>query len=375
MNDEKYTPPKSESNIDEDDAWYFNNGASNHMTVREVLLIKVPLGENRLYKTQLKVGKEDTNALGRESGAFTILCNDLEENVTNQVIDEEADPHSRVTVHILVHETSPESEEDKSGSFLQCVHEKAIYKKVPNGEFIIVAINVDDLFVTGTSLDLINEFKRRMASQFEMSNLGELTYYLGIEVSQGKDFVEIKQERYARKILKQVGMEDCNATLYPMEPGLKLSKADDEPEAKATQYRKMVGCLHYLLHTRPDLAYLVGVVQLRLESNTSEKQTTVTLSSCETEFMVATAAACQAIWIRELLAKVTGLERQKRESKSRPVNEGIGAHKVQGDEIVTWCARVTLFDSEIQGMIVGEFLNQIGYGYEAWSKCYQEKIY
>nr|GEV55381.1 zinc finger, CCHC-type [Tanacetum cinerariifolium] len=81
------------------------------------LLIKVPLGENRLYKTQLKVGKEDTNPVGRESGTFTILCNDLEENVTNQVINEEADPHSSsVTIHSLVHETSPESEEDKSGS-------------------------------------------------------------------------------------------------------------------------------------------------------------------------------------------------------------------------------------------------------------------
>ncbi|GJS40121.1 hypothetical protein Tco_0565164 [Tanacetum coccineum] len=51
----------------------------------------------------------------------------------------------------------------------------------------------------------------------------------------------------------------------------------------------------------------------------------------------------------------------RRESKSRPVNEGLGAHKVQGDEIVTWCARVTLFDAEIQGVIVGEFLS-FGYG-------------
>nr|GEY60012.1 uncharacterized protein [Tanacetum cinerariifolium] len=62
----------------------------------------------------------------------------------------------------------------------------------------------------------------------------------GIEVSQGKDCVEIKQERYAMMILKEAGMEDCIATLCPMEPGLKLSKAEDEPEVKATQYRKMV---------------------------------------------------------------------------------------------------------------------------------------
>ncbi|GKC13618.1 uncharacterized mitochondrial protein-like protein [Tanacetum coccineum] len=124
--------------------------------------------------------------------------------------------------------------------FLQCVHEKAVYRKVSNGEFIIIAVYGDDIFVTGISLDLINEFKRRMTSQFEMSDLGELTYYLGIEVPQGKDCVEIKQERYAMKILKEVGIEDCNPALCPMEPGLKLSKAKDEPEVEATQYRKMV---------------------------------------------------------------------------------------------------------------------------------------
>ncbi|GJY95189.1 uncharacterized mitochondrial protein-like protein [Tanacetum coccineum] len=67
-----------------------------------------------------------------------------------------------------------------------------------------------DLFVTGTSLDLINEFKKRMSSLFEMPDLGKLTYYLGIEFSQGKDCMEIKQERYAKKILKEAGMEDCN---------------------------------------------------------------------------------------------------------------------------------------------------------------------
>ncbi|GJW57989.1 ribonuclease H-like domain-containing protein [Tanacetum coccineum] len=66
------------------------------------------------------------------------------------------------------------------------------------------ASSKEDLFITGTSLDCINEFKKRMSSQFKMSDI-ELTYYLGIEVSQGKDCVKIKKERYARKILKEAG--------------------------------------------------------------------------------------------------------------------------------------------------------------------------
>ncbi|GJY79526.1 zinc finger, CCHC-type containing protein [Tanacetum coccineum] len=113
--------------------------------------------------------------------------------------------------------------------FNNACKKKVVYKNVHNGEFIIVAVYVDDLFMTRSSLDLINESKKRMASQFEMSNLGELTYYSGIEVSQEKDYLKIKQERYALKILKEVGMEDCNVTLCQMEKDLKLSKTKVPP--------------------------------------------------------------------------------------------------------------------------------------------------
>ncbi|GKC54964.1 ribonuclease H-like domain, reverse transcriptase, RNA-dependent DNA polymerase [Tanacetum coccineum] len=96
----------------------------------------------------------------------------------------------------------------KEMGFQQCVQEKAVDRKVPNGEFIIVAVYVDDVFMTVTSLELINEFKKRLTSC--------------IKGSQEKDCVKIKKERYALKILKEAGMEDCNATLCPMESGLKL---------------------------------------------------------------------------------------------------------------------------------------------------------
>nr|GEW03666.1 hypothetical protein [Tanacetum cinerariifolium] len=133
---EKYTPPKSESNTDdEDDVWYFDNGASNRMTSNYSyfselnenitgrvswgsLLIKVSRSANRLYKAQLKVSKEGTNEVGRESGTFTLLCNGIEENVTNQVVDEEVNPHSS---SITIHETNLEGEEVESGSNDTCI--------------------------------------------------------------------------------------------------------------------------------------------------------------------------------------------------------------------------------------------------------------
>ncbi|GKD76997.1 hypothetical protein Tco_1339618 [Tanacetum coccineum] len=76
-NEEKYTPPKSESNTNEDNVWYFDNGVSNHMTDScGDLLIKVPRSANRIYKTQLKVSKEDTNEVGKEHGMFTVLLDE-----------------------------------------------------------------------------------------------------------------------------------------------------------------------------------------------------------------------------------------------------------------------------------------------------------
>nr|GEU52410.1 putative RNA-directed DNA polymerase, eukaryota, reverse transcriptase zinc-binding domain protein [Tanacetum cinerariifolium] len=234
---------------------------------------RVPRSANRLYKAQLKVSNEGTNKVGQES-------------------DKEGNPHSSL---VTVHETNPET---GKGWKINHLDVKATFLNDP----------------------------------------GELTYYLGIEVSQGKDCTEIKQERYAMKILKEAGMEDCNPVLCPMEPRLKLSKVEDEPEVEATQYQKMLSCLRYLLHTRPDITYSVGVVSRFMQSPRtshdraikqilrylkgttsfgikykrdndmrlcSQKQTTVALSSCEAEFMAATAAACQVIWLREVLAKVT----------------------------------------------------------------------
>ena len=74
-----------------------------------------------------------------------------------------------------------------------------------------------------------------------------------IEVLQENCYVKVKHESYAMKILKEDGMQECNATQSLMELGLRLSKVEDEPEVVATHYRKIASCLQYLLHTRPDL--------------------------------------------------------------------------------------------------------------------------
>ena len=80
----------------------------------------------------------------------------------------------------------------------------------------------------GSSLAAIEEFKGEMSSKFEMSDLGKLTYYLGIEVTQYDGGIELRQSRYALKVLEESGMSECNPTQAPMEFNIKLSKAIEE---------------------------------------------------------------------------------------------------------------------------------------------------
>ena len=135
-----------------------------------------------------------------------------------------------------------------------------MYRKMVNEHLVVVAVYVDDLFVTGSNKEVIMEFKQRMASKFDMRDLGLLTYYLGIEVCQHIGGIVLNQRRYALKILEDAGMDKCNMVQTPIEAGLKLSKADGEREVDTSDYRRKIGCIRYLLHTRPNMSYCVGVL-------------------------------------------------------------------------------------------------------------------
>ncbi|KAG7599393.1 Zinc finger CCHC-type [Arabidopsis suecica] len=150
--------------------------------------------------------------------------------------------------------------------FVKCSKEPTVYRREVKEHVLIIAVYVDDIFVTGTSLDIINEFKTEMSLRFDMSDLGKLSYYLGIEVIQHVEEITLNQTRYALKILEEAGMKDCNMVHTPMETGLKLSKCENEKEVDATIFRKNVGCFRYLLHTRPDLSNCVGILSRYMQS-------------------------------------------------------------------------------------------------------------
>jgi Reverse transcriptase (RNA-dependent DNA polymerase)/Integrase core domain len=153
--------------------------------------------------------------------------------------------------------------------------EHAVYKRKQGGNCTIIGVYVDDLIITGTSEFEIEKFKMQMKETFRMSDLGLLSYYLGIEVKQKKGEVLLSQEGFALKILQQCGMSECNLTKTPMEARLKLRKDSSSVLVDQNKYRSIVGSLRYLLHTRPDLTYSVGIVSKFMESPRSEHMAAV----------------------------------------------------------------------------------------------------
>ena len=135
-----------------------------------------------------------------------------------------------------------------------------LYKRLDKPSLLIVVVYLDDLLITGSSLSTIMELKRNMAIEFEMSDLGKLTYYLSIEVHQFDGGITLKHSQYAMKILEESGMGTCNLTHVPMDFNVKLSKSHAKKKIDETEYRRNIGCLRYLLHTRPDLSFSVGLL-------------------------------------------------------------------------------------------------------------------
>jgi hypothetical protein len=155
-------------------------------------------------------------------------------------------------------------------SFKHSDCEDAVYARGKGSARLLVGVYVDDLIITGNDVDEIVKFKLQMQASFKMSDLGLLSFYLGIEVQQGSSGISLSQTTYARRILDKAGMSNCNSCSTPMEPPRKMSKQSAAPPTPATEYRSLVGSLRYLVHTRPDIAFAVGYVSRFMEKPTTE---------------------------------------------------------------------------------------------------------
>ncbi|CAJ2639996.1 unnamed protein product [Trifolium pratense] len=154
-------------------------------------------------------------------------------------------------------------------NFIKCPYEHALYIKAKGGDILIVCLYVDDLIFTGNNPTMFEEFKKEMTKEFEMTDIGLMSYYLGIEVKQEDHGILITQEGYAKEVLKKFKMDDANPVSTPMECGIKLSKHEEGETVDPSLFKSLVGSLRYLTCTRPDILYAVGVVSRYMEHPTT----------------------------------------------------------------------------------------------------------
>jgi hypothetical protein len=150
-----------------------------------------------------------------------------------------------------------------------------VYRRGNGGNVLLVGVYVDDLVITGTKDVEVVAFKEEMKATFQMSDLGPLSFYLGIEVHQADSGIILRQTAYAKRVIELAGLTDCNPALTLMEEKLKLSRDSTMEKVDATQYQHLVGSLCYLAHTRPDLAFSIGYVSRFMQRPTMEHQQAV----------------------------------------------------------------------------------------------------
>ena len=108
--------------------------------------------------------------------------------------------------------------------FEKCEGEPTLYIKEQDGKILIVVLYVDDVIFTGNDDCLIERFKTVMKEEFEMTDMGLLRYFLGIEVEQDENGIFISQAKYVNEILERFNVQECKAAITPTVMGLKLSR-------------------------------------------------------------------------------------------------------------------------------------------------------
>ena len=131
-------------------------------------------------------------------------------------------------------------------------------------KIMIVFLYVDDMIYTRNLM--LKEFQTTMKEKFEMTDLGLMKYFLGLEVEQYEHGIFISQKRYASDVLKRFKKENCKPVNTLIATGNQLSKFDQGVEVNSTLYKILVGTFMYLTPTRNDIMYDVSVISRFLDS-------------------------------------------------------------------------------------------------------------
>ncbi|GKB46678.1 putative ribonuclease H-like domain-containing protein [Tanacetum coccineum] len=170
--------------------------------------------------------------------------------------------------------------------------DKTLFIKRDQGDILIVHVYVDDIIFGSTKKKLCTEFEKMMHKKFQMSSMGELTLFLGLQVNQKEDGIFIRQDKYVTEILNKIGFSDVKIANTPMETHKPLLKDADGKDVDEHMYRSMIGSLIYLTSSRPDIILI---------SWQCKKKTVVANSTTKVEYIAALNCCGQVLWIQNQL--------------------------------------------------------------------------
>ncbi|KAL0309234.1 UNVERIFIED_CONTAM: Retrovirus-related Pol polyprotein from transposon RE2 [Sesamum radiatum] len=144
--------------------------------------------------------------------------------------------------------------------FLRCQADHSVFAQTTKTGMIVLAVYVDDILITGSDSDRIEEAKTYLQKHFVTKDLGRPRYFLGIEIAHSKHGVSLSQRKYACDLLQEAGLLGTKPVDTPMNSNPDFWNDDGNYLKNKTKYRRFVGKLIYLTVTRPDISFAVGLV-------------------------------------------------------------------------------------------------------------------
>ncbi|RVW74839.1 Retrovirus-related Pol polyprotein from transposon RE1 [Vitis vinifera] len=140
------------------------------------------------------------------------------------------------------------------------------------GKLTILIMYVDNTILISNDVEEMTMIKLKLAKEFEIKDLGNLRYFLGIEVARSKKGIYVSQRKYILDFLNEIGMLGCKPEATTINPNHKLGIDPSKTPVDKGWYQRLVGKLIYLSHTRPDIAYVVGLVEIQLHDNADMRE-------------------------------------------------------------------------------------------------------
>jgi hypothetical protein len=133
--------------------------------------------------------------------------------------------------------------------------DKTLFLLRQGDDILIVQVYVDDILFGGSSHSLVARFAEDMSKEFKMSMMGELQFFLGLQIKQAKEGTFVHQAKYMKDILKKFKMDDSKPLSTPMSTTTALDADKNEEPMDQKEYRSMIDSLLYLTARRPDIQF------------------------------------------------------------------------------------------------------------------------